>query len=282
MKDRCLRFPVTGRSVVPFSLTLLMGVMSSPAPLAATVVPEDQKLVVANAGQDASLEVPMGTTQAILQLDGVASYSRPGLALTYSWWMDGVEIANTVEPKVTLGLGFNVIVLYVTDTQGNFDADCVTIEIYALEPGAPAGDNGLTGTDGQLVVAVARWDQELELCPGMKTMKVQLDGSLSFGRPPNRPLIYSWWERGIKIAGNEAKVQVELGEGSHPIVLEVQDPNGAVHGDSVMVRISYGDCGPCSGTVGMILIVGLTAVGGLRMGVRRFGKRADRGMASDR
>jgi len=275
-KRRYPRSQVARRLAVPFSLALLVGVMGQPAELRGVVISEDDKLIVANPGSDLSEELIGTAIGAIVTLDGLASYSLEGPIATYCWRIDGEEIANTAKPKVTLGLGFHVIELYVTDELGNSDTDCVTIELYKEGIGTPLGNNGATGTPDQHVIAVAGPDQKLAMSAGRTTAKVQLDASLSFSNPLGQQLFYSWKERDANIATGATPV-VELAEGYHPILLEVRNEEGALHGDSVMVTISAcQDCGFCGGMAGMVLVVGLTAIGGLRMGVRRLGRRAHR------
>lgn len=85
----------------------------------------------ANAGSDQTVIDDDLSEAAWVTLDGSASSDDNGIA-TYSWRLNGSEIATGVSPSVELGLGVHTVTLLVTDSAGNSDTDTVVITVESL------------------------------------------------------------------------------------------------------------------------------------------------------
>lgn len=83
---------------------------------------------IANAGQDQTVSVGSDCT-ATVTLDGSGSSDVDGDSLSYSWSMDGVEIATGVGPTITLPLGIHTIELIANDSTTDSEADEVVITV---------------------------------------------------------------------------------------------------------------------------------------------------------
>jgi len=216
--------------------------------------------VVADAGRDWKL--PILTDDAVKRpvvLDGSFSYSNLGLGLSYRWLWDGSEVATGPIAHVMIYLGEYDVLLEVTDSEGNIDTDVVHYKIY--EPTGPTAGEWAVESQGHQVVAYAGSDVELALDPSASTRTVELDGSDSFSRL-GLDLRYSWRYGGSEVSIS-ATPSVDLGAGTHTIVLKILDAKGNVGADTVNVKIVEA---PGSAPVGCasagapLLALGLLAV----------------------
>ena len=89
---------------------------------------------VADAGADQSV---IATGQATsITLNGSASSDADGDALSYSWSVNGSEVATGVSPTVQLALGSYIYTLTVTDPSGESSSDDVSVEVLNVAPEA--------------------------------------------------------------------------------------------------------------------------------------------------
>ena len=88
-------------------------------------------LPIANAGPNQTVEDTDGSGSEVVTLDGSASSDNNGTIVSYSWTLDGNEIANEVNPNVSLDVGTNTITLTVTDNDGASAAEDVVVVVSA-------------------------------------------------------------------------------------------------------------------------------------------------------
>ncbi len=88
---------------------------------------------VADAGPDQTVECD-SFGGADVTLDGSGSSDDNNDVLTYSWSINGEEIATGVNPNVTLEVGAHVVTLTVTDPGGESDSDNVAITVEDTTP----------------------------------------------------------------------------------------------------------------------------------------------------
>lgn len=171
---------------------------------------------VANAGADQALEVASAT------LDGSASSDPDGNLLSYSWSLDGTEIATGANPTISLADGSYTIVLTVSDGELS-DTDEVNIVVATNQPPvADAGD-----------------DQSFDCIIGGTA--VTLDGSAS-SDPDGDALSYSWTLDGNEVSTTAAFTD-SLGGGVYAFILTVSDGQ-ASSSDTVSVTINLDDEAP--------------------------------------
>ena len=88
---------------------------------------------VADAGEDQTVECD-DHDETDVTLDGSGSFDDNNDPLTYSWSVDGNEIATGANPTVSFDLGVHVVTLTVTDPDGLSDSDNVTITVEDTTP----------------------------------------------------------------------------------------------------------------------------------------------------
>lgn len=86
---------------------------------------------IANAGQDQTITDSDNNGSHAVTLDGSGSTDSDGTIVSYSWKINGVEIATGVSPQVTLALGVHSIRLTVTDDSGAANSDEVVVTVNA-------------------------------------------------------------------------------------------------------------------------------------------------------
>src|SRR5690606_24167975 len=194
-----------------------------------TVNSPDNLAPIAHAGPDQTIMHTDNDDEEEVTLNGSGSTDPDGEILTYSWSVNGNEIATGVNPTVVLPVGSTTVELTVTDDDGATDTDSVVIMINSPDNVAPVADAGphqtLTDTDD---------DGEEE---------VTLDGSGS--TDSNGEIVtYSWLVNGNEIATG-VNPTVVLPVGSTTVVLTVTDDDGATDTDSVVIMInSTGNMAP--------------------------------------
>lgn len=82
---------------------------------------------IADAGPDQTVECAGDSTT--VALDGSGSSDPDEDSLTYSWNLNGTEIATGTSPAVDLPMGSHTILLTVTDTEGASNSDEVVVDI---------------------------------------------------------------------------------------------------------------------------------------------------------
>lgn len=168
---------------------------------------------VADAGADQSVEATGVTTS--VSLDGSGSSDADGDDLTYSWTIDGTEVATGASPSIDLERGVYTITLTVNDGEES-DSDDVTVEVYNTAPIADAGA-----------------DQSVEATG--HTTSITLDGSGS-SDANNDPLTYSWSLNGNEVATG-ANPSLDLERDIYTFTLTVDDGYGASSTDEVTVEV---------------------------------------------
>ena len=141
-------------------------------------------------------------------LDGSGSYDPDpdGTIISYIWTEDGNEIANGVNPTVTLSVNPHTVTLTVTDNDDANDTDTVLITVKANS--APIA---YAGADSNVYAYIAA--DELT--------DVILNGTGSYD-PDGDGITYTWFIDGNKIAtGVSPTIQLPLG--THTIELIVND-----------------------------------------------------------
>ena len=84
---------------------------------------------VAIAGLDQILTDSNNDSVETITLNGSESSDSDGSIIAYIWSEEGVEIANIVQPTVTLSIGVHTIILTVTDDDGAIATDEVVITV---------------------------------------------------------------------------------------------------------------------------------------------------------
>ena len=155
-------------------------------------------------------------------LDGSASFDPDGTIVSYEWSENGQIIATGVNPTISLAAGTHTITLKVTDDLGATDTDTMVVTIV---------------TPNQPPVAHAGPDQVAQIITG-GSVDVVLDGTGSFD--PDGPLgkvaFYRWRLKNKLVGFGEAPV-VRLVQGTHTIMLEVEDYRGATDSDFVVADV---------------------------------------------
>ncbi|WP_075589888.1 glycosyl hydrolase [Labilibacter marinus] len=94
-----------------------------------TITEADNQAPIADAGEDKTILVNQGQSNANVQLDGSGSSDAEGSIATYEWKKGSTLIASGVKPEITLGIGLHEIELMVSDGQGATGSDGVTIMV---------------------------------------------------------------------------------------------------------------------------------------------------------
>ncbi|WMJ72966.1 PKD domain-containing protein [Cytophagaceae bacterium ABcell3] len=186
------------------------------------VNPRENIPPVADAGSDQELVDESGEGTVEVELDGSGSTDEDGEIVSYSWKVDGEEIAEGVNPTVELPVGTTTIVLTVTDNDGDTATDEVDIVVNPRENIPPVADAGS--------------DQELVDESGEGTVEVELDGSGSTDED-GEIVSYSWTVDGEEI-GTGVNPTVELPVGTTTIVLTVTDDDGDIATDEVVIVVN--------------------------------------------
>ena len=180
---------------------------------------------VADAGNDQTVQDDDGNGTETVALDGSASDDIDGTIVAYTWKEGATTIATGATPSVTFAVGTHNITLEVEDNDGATDTDTVVITVLEQtanqDPTANAGANQ-TLTDSDL----------------SGSEQVTLDGTASYD-PDGSIVAYTWKEGSATIAAG-ANPTVDLAVGVHTITLEVEDDDGAVDTDTVVITVEEG------------------------------------------
>jgi|GEM_PF-2380871 len=173
------------------------------------VVPVDQKIPIANAGDDQIVLVGTNVT-----LDASGSSDPDGTIVTYEWLDANSTIGESAICEQPFARGVHTITLVVTDDGGASATDDVkvTVRTTMVMPQADAGDDhiALEGTE------------------------VVLDASGSKGEN----LTYQWLENGT-ILSDDAVFRRTFDSGTHTIALSVADEYGCADTEIVNVTITH-------------------------------------------
>ena len=98
--------------------------------------PVDPTLPVAEAGLAQAVEDADQNNVETVTLDGSGSTDDVGI-VSYSWSIDGTEVATGESPELALSVGTYEVALTVTDAHGNEATDTVTVAVNSpYVPGA--------------------------------------------------------------------------------------------------------------------------------------------------
>jgi len=114
----------------------------------------------ANAGPDQTVYVD-SNCMTLVTLDGSDSNGPDGDELTYSWFMDGVEVAAGVSPTIELSLGEYVIELIVNDGFDDSEPDEVVITVLDNTPpelSLSVEPNILWPPNGKMTLVTPEWE----------------------------------------------------------------------------------------------------------------------------
>ena len=180
---------------------------------------------VADAGPDQSLTDVNRQGQLEVQLDGSGSMDSDGNIQSYSWVLEGAEIATGINPVVPLSVGSHLIVLTVTDEEGLTDTDEANIIISGAANEPPVAN---AGADQELT------DADLD---GLEVVSFNGSGSTD---PDENIQTYSWSVNGEEIATG-VNATAELAIGTTTVVLTVSDEEGLSDSDEVVISILEGE-----------------------------------------
>ncbi|XWN37704.1 MAG: PKD domain-containing protein [Balneola sp.] len=173
----------------------------------------DNEAPIADAGVDQTINATGQTTT--ITLDGSGSSDPDGDALSYSWSLNGNEVAAVSSFSSDLEAGTYIYTLTVSDGELT-SSDDVTVTIVNSAPVADAGtDQSITATGS--------------------TTSVTLDGSASSDADGD-VLSYSWTLNGSEVSNN-ASPTFQLAVGSYTYTLTVTDGSGASSSDDVTVEV---------------------------------------------
>ena len=177
---------------------------------------------VADAGPDQTVSDADDSGAEDVTLDGSASADSDGTIASYSWAVDGTEIATGVMPTASFAVGVTTVVLTVTDNEGATGTDIVEITVEAF-------------VGNQDPVADAGPDQTVTDADNGGDEDVTLDGSAS--TDDGTIASYSWSENSVEIATGMMPT-VTLAVGAHTITLTVTDDEGATGTDDVVITVN--------------------------------------------
>jgi len=201
-----------GAGTYTFTLTVTdnKGATSSPSSVRITVNPPPNQPPVANAGQNQTVNLQLGQSSAIVQLNGSGSYDPDGSIANYIW-SGNPDPPDVVNPSLILPPGTYIFALVVVDDKGSTSAPSEVI-VTVLPP------------PNLLPVANAGQNQTVSLQIGQTSTVVQLDGSGSYD-PDGSIIKYTW--TGLPDPADEPKPFVRLTPGTYEFTLVVTDDKNA-------------------------------------------------------
>ncbi len=141
LEGQTVTTPLLSPGTYTFSLTVMDDSgdpetnTSEPATVTVTIVADTStQLPTANAGADATVADSDREAGEIVTLDGTASSSPTGEALTYQWSLQGdpvVSLGTGATLSVRLPDGVNTVMLRVEDQSGNAATDIVVVTVAA-------------------------------------------------------------------------------------------------------------------------------------------------------
>jgi hypothetical protein len=178
---------------------------------------------VADAGPDQTVTDADDTGAEDVTLDGSASTDADGTIVSWSWAVDGTEIATGEMATISFDVGVTTVVLTVTDDGGSTGTDEVVITVEAFVPNqAPTADAGP--------------DQTVTDADNSGAEDVTLDGSASTDAD-GTIVSWSWAVDGTEITtGEMATVPFDVGVTT--VTLTVTDDEGATGTDDVVITVN--------------------------------------------
>lgn len=154
-------------------------------------------------------------------LDASQSAPTNTAIVSWSWVENGTEIATGVNPIVVFSTGIHKVTLVVTDEEGLYGSDDISITVVDPDNVAPVADAG----------ADASYDDD----DGDDIVTVTLDGSGSSDIDGVIDM-YKWCANGKEIAEGMT-TPVDLSTGMYTVTLIVTDDDGVTHSDDVEITI---------------------------------------------
>lgn len=177
----------------------------------------------ADAGPDQTVTDTDDSGSEDVTLDGSGSTDADGTIESWSWTVEGTEIATTEMATVTFDVGTYNVTLTVTDNDGATDSDNVMITVEA-----PVGNQPPTADAGP--------DQTVTDADNSGSEDVTLDGSASTDSD-GTIVSYSWTENSVEIATG-VNPTVAFDVGAHTVTLTVTDDEGATGTDDVIITVN--------------------------------------------
>lgn len=177
---------------------------------------------LADASRSQTEAISTNRLNASVRLDGTLSSDPDGDMLTYSWQLDGAEIATGAAADALIPLGTHEVVLRVSDGRLESTASVSVTVVFINHP--PTADGSLTPRE---VISYNRVDAP-----------VALDGSLSSDPDAVDTLGFEWWVDG-EVVANAMSPTVTLGVGTHDVTLVVYDPDTSDSDSFTVTVIPY-------------------------------------------
>ena len=166
---------------------------------------------VAYAGEDQSVSLPLGESAVDVTLDGSASFDMDGSIAAYSW-TGATDPDDVVSPTVSLGAGYHVFTLRVTDDDGAV-SNFASVTIFVNTP--PVAD---AGPDALYTITPVMDEKALNF------VEVTLDGSASYDIDGS---IASYTWTGTPDPADAQQPTLNLTAGVYTFTLVVTDDMGA-------------------------------------------------------
>ncbi|MEJ2622246.1 MAG: PKD domain-containing protein, partial [Candidatus Thiodiazotropha sp.] len=178
---------------------------------------------IADAGEDLTLTDHDNDGSEQVTIDASNSSDSDGTIVSYQWFENGIEIANTATATVNLTVGVHSLTLRVVDSDDLVSEDQLTVSVAAvLDVSAPIAHAGL--------------DQSVVDSDGDGIESVTLDGSAS--TDSDGTIIHYTWFEGDREIANGATAEVDLTTGTHTLTLLVTDDTQLTNQDQVMITVS--------------------------------------------
>ncbi|GAB1415870.1 hypothetical protein MASR2M117_12760 [Paludibacter sp.] len=161
-----------------------------------------------------------GDDLVTIALDASGSSDPNDEPLSYSWSINGVEIATGVNPTITLTTGKHNITLTATNESNLYGTDRIVIEVIDPDNAAPIAD--------------AAGDRTVYDDNNDNLVTVELDASASTDAD-GQIVSYIWKENGVQIATG-VTASVVFTTGKHSVTLIVTDDDGV--SSSTVVEIT--------------------------------------------
>jgi len=159
----------------------------------------------------------------LFTFDGIDSYDPDGTIISYEWTEGSTVLSNSISFTDDFSIGEHTVILTVTDNDGNYDSDSVTINVLEKPPNIPP-------------VANANADQTVTDLDGNGFETILLDGSNSYDI--DGEIISYEWGYNSNVIGNSEIIAYAFPIGVHDVTLTVADDEDT---DSDIVTITVNE-----------------------------------------
>jgi PKD repeat protein len=162
----------------------------------------------------------------IVHFDGSGSWDANNDIVTYEWdFGDNSTSSLVVDTHVYERAGIYFVYLTVTDNDGAFGRDMITVTVNNVVPSADGTANSQTGT--QHVI---------------EDEPVSFDASLSSDTPSDLPLLKYSWDFGDGSSGAGVNpIHIYTKEGTYEVILTVSDDDDAYSQDTITIMVQNAD-----------------------------------------